>query len=167
MHDSGTRESTSTSTNTWKRHRNHCVCESGFSTQLAGNAQPLRRSSVPGKRRRDEAQSPCGLAGVNKPGSRPGTESEKEKKATKMLGICVLMFGVSDSPNSPKLQLVIASSKKIYENSSLVDSKSSPITSAYRDCGHLNVGRGRNGFRRGETIRHIVFGESRKQRRDR
>ena len=35
-----------------------------------------------------------------------------------MLEIVVLIFGVSDSPNSPKLQLVIASSHK-YMNSSL------------------------------------------------
>jgi len=42
-------------------------------------------------------------------------ESEKkgQKKATKMLDIFVLILGVSDSPNSPKLQLVIASSKNI------------------------------------------------------
>jgi hypothetical protein len=63
----------------------------------------------------DEAQSPCGLPGLNKPGSDPATETGKKnfKKATKMLGMAVLIFGTSDSLNSSKLQLVIAKSQKI------------------------------------------------------
>ena len=44
---------------------------------------------------------------------------KKVKKATKILDSFVLIIGVSDSLNSPKVQPVIASSK-IYEMSSLV-----------------------------------------------
>ena len=38
---------------------------------------------------------------------------KNKKKTTKMLGISVLIAGVSDSPNSSKVQLVIAGSKNI------------------------------------------------------
>jgi hypothetical protein len=41
------------------------------------------------------------------------------KKATKMVDIFVLMFGVSELPNSLKLQIVIQRTQ-IYENCSLV-----------------------------------------------
>ena len=73
-----------------------------------GNALPLRRSSIAGKRRSDEGQSLCGLSGVNKPGSDPPLKSGKKdkEKATKMLGIFVLMLGVSHSPNSVMARLV-------------------------------------------------------------
>jgi hypothetical protein len=65
---------------------------------------------------RDEGQWPRGSPGVNKQAlTRPlNPERKNKKKTTNMLGVVVLIFwGAWDSPNSPKLQLVIARSKNI------------------------------------------------------
>ena len=46
----------------------------------------------------------------------------------------------------------LSAAAKTYENSSLVYSKSRFLTSAYRNCGHANLGGDGNGLLRGPPI---------------
>jgi hypothetical protein len=75
-----------------------------------GLLQLPRSSGSRQKAGSDEGQSPCGLPGVNKPGSDlPPIRERNTKKATKMLGIIVLIL----ESRTPQIHINVNSYKNI------------------------------------------------------
>src|SRR5206468_483830 len=111
---------------TWKRRRNHCVCASGFSTRPHGSALPrLRRSPVSGKRREQrkvnsrrlsESIASC-VCSVFHNQALTCTKAKAGKLFLKTSDQNAwngrFIFGMPDSLNSSKVQLVIARKKNI------------------------------------------------------
>src|SRR6266481_2248129 len=140
-----------------RRRRNHFGSASEFLMPPRENGllQLPRSSGSVQKAGSDEGQSPCGLPGVSKPGPDLPIRERNTKKATKMLGIIVLIL----ESRTPQIHINVNSYKKYENSSSLVYSKSCSLTSAYHNCGYADFRGGGNGFRCSESIRRVVIRE--------